>query len=75
MVEIDYGDTVEIKVDAPSPFQPRLRVSTCGFRIVENQVEAQAVGFAIGTRLWLVEKGDGSSFEIPEEFIEKVDEN
>ena len=69
---IDYGDNVKIRANSPSPFEPNLVGSACGFRIVQNEMEAKAIGFAVGPRLWLVEVGDGSSFEVPEKFLEKV---
>lgn len=39
-------------------------------RKIETAKQASRLGAAVGTVVYLVELGDGSSIEIPEEFLE-----
>jgi hypothetical protein len=66
---IDYGDNVKVAPDAPQKYEPDIMASACGFRIIQSEEEAQLEGVAIGTKLWLIERGDGSSLEVPEKFL------
>jgi hypothetical protein len=70
---IDYGDNVRVIPSAPTKFEPGTIASACGFRIIKNNKEAQTEEMPIGTKLWLLEKGDGSSFEVPEEFLARLE--
>ena len=70
--KIDYGDAVEVRLDAPIKYHPGAGGSTCGFRVVRSDYEANAVAEPVGTPLWLVELPNGESFEIPERFLRKV---
>lgn len=70
-----WGDTVRIRSDAPSGMGPGLLAAVCGIREVENEDQARQVGRPIGATLLLVELGDGSSFEIPEDLVEVVNDH
>lgn len=61
-----WGDTVRIKDGAPPVMRPGRLAAVCGMREVEIAEQASQFGCVIGTVLYLVEFGDGSSVEIPE---------
>jgi hypothetical protein len=64
-----WGDTVRLKGNAAPELRGRL-AAVCGIRTVENADQVAQFGRAIGTILLLVEFGDGSSTEIPQDLVE-----
>ena len=66
----DYGQTARIVTHAPAGFRSQERVAVVGMRVVRRKNEATAAGHSVGTHLYTVEYSDGSSVEIPEEYIE-----
>jgi hypothetical protein len=71
--EIDYGESVKISGSAPEKYHPGEKGAVCGFRIIQNKREADAVSEPIGTRLWLIELPYGLSFEVPESYLERIE--
>jgi hypothetical protein len=69
-----WGDTVRIKNDASQAMRPGSLAAVCGMREVETVEQAKQFGCAIGTTLYLIEFGDGSSIEVPEAFLEVANE-
>ncbi|MEM7307548.1 MAG: hypothetical protein AAF682_12800 [Planctomycetota bacterium] len=57
----DYGDLVRVEVDGR-----QVRAWICGIRTVANEREAGAVGYPVGTVLYLVDYEAGDSEELPE---------
>lgn len=75
MTSPSWGDTVRIKDSASPTMRPGSLAAVCGMREVETAEQAKQFGSAIGTTLYLVEFGDGSSLEIPEEYVEVANDN
>ena len=65
-----WGDTVRIKESASTKMHSGALAEVCGMREVETAEQAEQFGCGIGTRLYLVEFGDGASLEIPEIHLE-----
>lgn len=72
--KLDFGAAVWILPHAPVDFRPRERGWVCGIREVATDSEAVAAGVRIGTVLYIVEFDDGSSMEIPEEYLAAIEE-
>jgi hypothetical protein len=70
-----WGDTVRIKNHASPGMRPGSLAAVCGMREVETDAQAKQFGCAVGTPLYLIEFGDGSSVEIPETFVELANED
>ena len=68
-MKLDYGNTVEISKNAPHKYYPGEQGELCGVRCVETEEHAKASDVRIGTVMWIVEFLDGSSCEIPEEYL------
>lgn len=70
-----WGDTIRIKMGASTESRPGALATVCGMREVETPEQSEQFGCPIGTTLYLVEFGDGTSDEIPEEFVEVANED
>jgi len=64
-----WGDTVRVKADAPERFRAGALAAVCGIRVVETSLEATAACHPVGTTLYLIEYDDGSSVEVPGEWL------
>ncbi|MCP1674014.1 hypothetical protein J2T57_001113 [Natronocella acetinitrilica] len=73
MTEPTWGDTVRIKLSAKPEQRPGVFASVCGLRQVETEVQAQQLGYPVGTTLYLVEYGDGVAVEVPSAIIELME--
>lgn len=69
-----WGDTVRVNDDVPPMMRPGCLASVCGMREIETAEQAGQFGCAIGTVVFLVEFGDGSSLEIPGAFLDVEDD-
>lgn len=67
--EFERNENVAIAENAPAKFRPSQLAWAISGRVVENELQSQAVGYPVGTILYLVEYMDGSSVEMPGEFI------
>jgi len=65
-----YGQTVRVSAHARKSFRPGELVAVVGMWKVSNNEQAHHTGHPVGTVLYLIEYDDGSSIEIPEEYIE-----
>lgn len=72
-MKYDYGNSVTINNNAPERYRPKAKGSLCGFRRVETDEQAEAANTSVGAMLWLVEFEDGSSVEMPEEYLVLLD--
>ena len=72
-MKYDYGDSVTVNNNAPEGYRPQAKGSLCGVRQVETDEQAKAANTSVGTTLWLVEFEDGSSIEVPEEYLTLLD--
>lgn len=67
-----WGDTVRI-TDAADPEMHRGKLaSVCGMRTIETNAQAEQFRSSIGELVYLVELGDGTSFEIPARYLALV---
>jgi hypothetical protein len=69
-----WGDTVRINANAKPEHRPGVRAAVCGLREVETEDQAREFDCPIGTRLYLVEYGDGVAVEVPATFVELVED-
>jgi hypothetical protein len=68
-----WGDTVRVNAAAAEASRPGELGEIVGIREVETEAQARQFESPIGSRLYLVEFGDGTSVEIPEAWIDAVD--
>ena len=68
-MKYDYGGSVEVMGSAPECYSPGVKGSLCGARRIETEEQAKVVNVSIGTVLWIVEFANGSSSEVPEEYL------
>ena len=69
--KFDWGETVRVSKNAPVRFRPTQLSSVCGFRHIETEEQSVIFGAPMGAVVCLIEFGDGSSIEIPEQLLEK----
>jgi transcription elongation GreA/GreB family factor len=72
MADFTWGDTVRVKAGAQAALRPGAIAEIVGIREVEVEAEARQFEAPIGSKLYLIEFGDGTSIEIPEAWIEDV---
>ena len=65
----DWGETVGVSKDAPPKFRPGQVGEICGIREVADEIQSDATGERVGTVMYIVEFGDGSSVEIAEQSL------
>lgn len=70
MSEPTWGDTVRVSRQAPTRLRPGVLAEIVGIRQVSSPSQVDQFTAPIGTRVYLVEFGDGDSLEIPERWIE-----
>ena len=74
MPRFKSGDTVQVTVSAPSRYHPLARGVLRRHRMaVEPDSGMSGVG-AGGTVMWMIETSEGSTFEVPETLLAKVEE-
>lgn len=69
-----WGDTVRVLASAPVKFQPGVIGSICGLRVLDTPELAEAAGQPSGTVMCLIELEDGTSFELPENYLAQIDD-
>ncbi len=68
-----WGDTVKIKAAAAPARCPGALAEVVGIREIETEAQARQFEATIGSKLYLLELGDGTSIEIPEAWIEPAE--
>lgn len=68
-----WGDTVQVKAGAQPERRPGAVAEVVGIREVENEDQARQFKAPIGSDLYLIEFGDGTSLEIPEAWLEAAE--
>lgn len=68
-LKFECNENVAVAENAPAKFRPSQLAWVISGRVVENELQSQAVNYPVGTLLYLVEYMDGSSVEMPGEFI------
>ena len=71
--EFDFGDEIQVSPNAPQVYRPRESGSIVAIRETESDGIIDGRWISSGVRLLLVEFADGSSIEIPDEFVEHAD--
>jgi hypothetical protein len=69
MRDPDYGETVAVSPLAPEAMRPGKLGAVVGITDVETPPQAVHYGAPVGTRIYLVEFGDGEATEIPQGWI------
>jgi hypothetical protein len=70
--EPTWGDVVRVSQQAPISFRPGIAAEIVGIRKLETQSQADQFASPIGTKVYLVEFGDGDSVEVPERWLAAV---
>jgi hypothetical protein len=66
----DYGQTVRIVASAPASLRPGAEVAVVGMTKLDYARELLGVRHPVGTVAYLIEYADGTSVEVPEQYIE-----
>ena len=69
--EFTWGETIRIRPTAPEHLRPGELAEVCGMWTVETEANASVRGYPIGTTIYTIEFGDGTSAEIAEQHLEK----
>ncbi|MDP1607688.1 MAG: hypothetical protein Q8L98_00030 [Chlamydiales bacterium] len=72
--KFDWGETVQVKNNAPSIFQPGQIVSVCGMTKIQSKKLADKYDLKIGEWIYTIEYLGGADIEIPECYLEKFSE-
>ena len=67
--EFERGENITIDPQAPELFRPSKMAWVISGRIIENELQANAVGYPIGSIIYLVEYEDGKDIELPVKFL------
>lgn len=70
MTKFTWGDSVCVKADAPEQYQPGEGASVCGLAEIETDARAIKYDCPIGSMIYTIEFGAGSSIEVPERWPE-----
>lgn len=73
MPEIKWGDTVRIRMGASAAMRPGALAEVVGIRTVENAPQARQFGAEVGTRVYVIEFGDGESVELAGVWLEAIE--
>lgn len=68
-IKFSYGDAVQVRNDAPSPFLAIGAGSVAGISTISTPGAAQQFGMPLGTPIYVVENSAGDSCEIPEPYL------
>ena len=71
MTRPTWGDLVRLSEKAPAKWRPGAYASVCGMIKVETALHAETFECPIGTMVYTVEYPDGSSVQVPENFLEQ----
>lgn len=74
MSGITWGDSVRVKAGAPAAMRPGASGAVCSITKIENDDQARAYNAAIGNTVYLIEFGDGVGIEVPENWIEAMEQ-
>ena len=68
-----WGNLVRVTTSAPEKYRPGELCDVCGIWIINTEENSIARGEALGTTIYTVEFGDGVAAEMPERYLEKVE--
>jgi len=72
MPNLKWGDGVRVKAGAPPTMRPGAFAEICAITEIENGAQAKHYDVRVGSTVYLIEFGDGTSLEIPDAWIEAV---
>ncbi len=72
LFKYNYGQTVRIITSAPAFLGPGICVDVVGMTTLDHARKLFDTHYPVGTVFYLVEYVNGSSLEVPEEYIESV---
>lgn len=67
-----WGDFVKVITSAPVKYRPGELGDVCGVWAIDSAENSEARGEPLGTTIYTVEFGDGTSAEIPGCYLEKI---
>ena len=70
--EFTWGDPVRIRQKAPSSCRPGAFGDIVAIETVDTELRAARHKVPCGTRVFLVEFGDGITVEVPEAWVEPI---
>ena len=68
-LKFERNENVVVAENAPERFRPSEFAWVISERVVETELQAQAIGYPVNTMLYLIEYMDGSDVEMPGEFL------
>ena len=72
MTVATWGDTVQVKVNAPMSMRPGAIAAVVGIREVETPEQVLQFEAPVGSKVYLIEFGNGDAIEISEAWIDAV---
>jgi hypothetical protein len=67
------GDFVRVITSAPAKYRPGMVGDVCGVWTIDSAENSEARGEPLGTTIYTVEFGDGTSADVPECYLEKAE--
>lgn len=64
-----WGDTVRVELGAPAVLRPGSLGEVVGIREVENSEQASQFSASVGSKIYLVEFGDGEAIELSQRWL------
>ncbi len=74
MPDLTWGDTVRIKRGDSSSARPGALAEIVGLREIETPAQARQFSAPIGSKVYLIEFGDGEAMEVLEASIEPLED-
>lgn len=68
-----YNDLVRVSKNAPKEYRPGQLGAVCGVNSVSTPARAEELFCQVGSTVYIIEYGDGSSNEIAEQFLESAE--
>jgi hypothetical protein len=72
LAKATWGETVRVGKEAPASLRPGTLAEVVGIREVETPEQVHQFGAPVGTKVYLVELGNGDALEVPEGWLESV---
>lgn len=72
MRSLSWGDSVRVVESAPNVGWRNTVAEIVGMRTIENEADGEALHAKVGAIVYLIERADGESIEILEDWIEEL---
>lgn len=70
---LTWGENAKVAQSAPKHYHSGEIGSICGIQLIISSYIGEKFNKEIGTKIYLVEFGDGNALEIPESFLIKIE--